>query len=123
MRCLPQNKRRMWLSKPGGLMELKDADGVGTGEFVQADWGEPEPLMINASSPSGVCSSKPYGIFASYDLSLVADSNEWGIKEGDRMWLSDEMPDPSEAKGAYTVDRVSPSLQFVSFGLSKAEGK
>ena len=123
MRCMESNKRRMWLSKPGGLVELTDDDGLGTGEYVQAEWSEPEPLMVNASAPSGARSAEPYGMFAAYDLSLVADGNRWGIEEGDRMWLRDDKPDPSDHKGAYSVERVSTSLQFVSFGLSKVEGK
>ncbi len=126
MRCLPANRRKMWLSKPSGLTELLDEEGYGTGEYVSG-WTEPVSLLINASTPSGACSAKPYGIFASYDLSLVADDNRWGIEEGDRMWLRDDCPvleDATDAaKGAYRVDRVSPSLNFVSFGLQKAEGE
>ena len=115
MRCMESNKRRMWLSKPGGLVELTDDEGLGTGEYVQVEWAEPEPLMVNASAQSGVRSAEPYGMFAAYDLSLVAEDNRWGIEEGE--------PDPSDRKGAYSVERVSTSLQFVSFGLSKVEGK
>ncbi len=126
MRCMPANRRRMWLSKPTGLTELVDEEGYGTGEYVNG-WTDPVSLLINASTPSGACSAKPYGIFASYDLSLVADENKWGIEEGDRMWRRDDKPDLSDpedaAKGSYKVDRVSPSLNFVSIGLQKSEGE
>lgn len=116
----------MWLSKPTGLTELVDEGGYGTGEYVNG-WTDPVSLLINASTPSGACSAKPYGIFASYDLSLVADKNKWGIEEGDRMWLRDDKPDLSDASDAarncYSVKRVSPSLNFVSIGLQKVEGE
>lgn len=116
----------MWLSKPTGLTEIVDEEGYGTGEYVSG-WTDPVPLLINASTPSGACSAKPYGIFASYDLSLVADDNRWGIEEGDRMWRRDDKPDLSDtvdsAKGSYKVDRVSPSLNFVSIGLQRTEGE
>ena len=126
MRCLPANRRRLWLSKPTGLTELVDEEGYGTGEYIN-EWTDPVSLLINASAPSGACSAKPYGIFASYDLSLVADENKWGIEEGDRMWCRDDKPDLSDtsdaARSCYTVKRVSPSLNFVSIGLQKVEGE
>lgn len=122
MRCLTRNMRQMWLSKPE-LTELVDAaTGLGTGEFVNG-WSEPESVRINASAPSGESESSPFGTASSYDLTLVADSNAWGIEEGNRMWLADAQPDASDTKSAYLVKRVSPSLNFVAFGLTRCEGK
>lgn len=127
MRCLEANKRTMWLSKPSQV-ELTDSEGIGTGEYVNG-WSAPERLRINASAPTGDSSSSPFGTQTAYDLTLVADGNEWGISEGCRMWLSEDAPSVDQASGipdmsgAYEVKRVSPSLNFCAFGLSRSDGR
>ncbi len=114
--------RQMWLSKPE-LTEVVDYEtGLGTGEYVNG-WSTPSGLRINASAPTGESESSPFGVSSTYDLTLVADSNAWGIEEGDRMWLSDPQPDVTDNRSAYLVKRVSPSLNFVAFGLTRCEGK
>lgn len=126
MRCLEANKRTMWLSKPTER-ELTDASGLGTGEYVNG-WSEPTRLLINAAPPTGDSSSSPFGTQVDYDLTCVADGNGWGIAEGDRMWLAETAPamrgdgNPDMAE-AYEVKRVSPSLNFCAFGLSRAGGR
>lgn len=111
----------MWLSKP--TPEEITEGGYGTGEYVST-WSEPVEVLINASPATGDASSSPFGIEESYDLSLVSGDNRWGIEEGDRMWLSDTAPDPDgDLADAYRVNRVSPSLDYVAFGLARAVGR
>ena len=122
---MERNKRTMWLST-FTKAELTDEDGVGIGEFVNK-WTEPVMVRINASAPSGGSDIEPFGTEVSYDLVLVSDGNPWGVKEGDTMWLSDDAPEVvngvPDMDGAYRVSRVSPSLSYVAFGLTKKGGE
>lgn len=121
MRCLERNKRLMWLSKPTSSEVVDDATGLGTGEYV-ATWSTPERVRINAAPQTGSADSSPFGTEVSYDLVLVADGNPWGITEGCRMWLRATEPDPEDARDAYEVRRVSPSINYVAFGLARRQG-
>lgn len=120
MRCLERNKRAVWLSS-FSTKEVEDEAGLGTGEYIQA-WSEPVAIRINVSAPSGSADSSPFGTAVDYDLVAVSDSNPWGMGEGDRVWLSSSAPDPSDTSDAYVVSRVSESINFVSFGLRRAQG-
>lgn len=121
MRCLERNKRQMWLSTYEEA-ELTDPDtGLGTGEYA-ASWSDPASVRINAAPQTGSSESSPFGTEVSYDLVLVADSNPWGIAEGCRMWLCATKPDPEDATDAYEVRRVSTSLNFCAFGLTRRQG-
>lgn len=122
MRCLERNKRLMWLSTFAEAELTDPATGLGTGEYAQA-WSDPVEVRINAAPQTGSAESGPFGTEVSYDLVLVADSNPWGIAEGSRMWLRDAKPDPEDAADAYEVRRVSPSLNFVAFGLTRRQGR
>lgn len=126
MRCMARNMRPMWLSKPV-RSEVVDEDGLGTGEYVNG-WTKPSSVLINASAPTGDSSSSPFGTQVAYDLALVAGENTWGIEEGDRMWLGQTMPEldglgqPS-MRDSYEVKRVSQSLNYVSFALTRTDGR
>jgi hypothetical protein len=114
----------MWLSKPSRT-EIMDGE-YGTGEYVNG-WSDTVEVRVNASAPSGDSSSSPFGTQVAYDLQLVAESNRWGIDEGDRMWLGDRPElladgQPSMS-GAYEVKRVSPSLNYCAFGLTRVDGR
>lgn len=126
MRCLERNKRRMWLSQPAGEEIVDPATGLGTGEYSSV-WSEPVEVRINAAPPTGDAESSPFGTEVAYDLVLVADGNPWGISEGDCLWLRDSAPAIDEGMpdmaDAYTVVRVSPSLNFCAFGLSRRQGR
>ena len=114
----------MWLSRQGQVELVDEATGLPTGERVAA-WGEPVEVLINAGPPTGDATGSPFGTDESYDLALVADSNPWGIREGDTMWLRDTAPDVAgspDMSCAYEVRRVSPSLNYVAFGLSRRHG-
>lgn len=121
MRVMQRNKRVMWHSK-FTEEEIVGEDGYPTGEY-SASWSDPERLLINVSHPTGSADSSPFGTDVSYDLVLVDDNNDGGIEEGDRMWFSDEKPDVASVKHCYEVKRVSPSLLFWSFALSKVNGR
>lgn len=120
MRCLERNKRAVWLSS-FSTKEVEDEAGLGTGEYVQV-WSEPKPIRINVSAPSGSSDSSPFGTAVDYDLVAISDSNRWGITEGDRVWVLPSSPDPNDTRNAYVVSRVSESINFVSFGLRRAQG-
>lgn len=125
MRCLERNKRTLWLSRREQSEIVDERTGLGTGEYASS-WTEPVEVRVNAAPPTGSAESSPFGTDADYDLALVAASNPWGIREGDTMWLRDEAPDVSgepDTSGCYEVVRVSPSLNFVAFGLSRRSGR
>ena len=121
MRCLERNKRQMWLSTYAEQELVDEETGLGTGECV-ASWSAPVSVRVNVAPQTGSAESSPFGTEVSYDLVLVADSNPWGIAEGCRMWLGPTKPDPEDAADAYEVKRVSPSLNFVAFGLTRRQG-
>ena len=116
---MERNRRAMWLSKPSRT-EIMDGE-YGTGEYVNG-WSDPVEVRVNVSAPSGDSSSSPFGTQVAYDLQLVAESNRWGI-----MWLGDKPElladgQPSMS-GAYEVKRVSPSLNYCAFGLTRVDGR
>lgn len=122
MRCLERNKRRMWLSKPTEGEVVDEATGLGTGELVQG-WSEPVPVRVNAAPQTGDASGSPFGTDAGYALVLVADGNPWGIEEGDVLWLRQTRPATDDFADAYTVVRVSTSINYVAFGLERRQGR
>lgn len=122
MRCLERNKRRMWLSKPTETEVVDEATGLGTGEYVSG-WSEPVPVRINAAPQTGDTSGSPFGNESGYALVLVADSNPCGIAEGDVLWLRDGEPSVDDFADAYTVVRVSTSINYVAFGLERRQGR
>lgn len=121
MRVMERNKRTMWLSKPT-RKQLLDDNGYRTGEYINT-WSEPVEYRVNVSAPSGDASSSPFGTNETYDLTLIDDNNKLDIAEGDRMWFSKEQPNVKDVNNCYEVKRVSPSLLFCSFGLTKVNGR
>lgn len=118
---MERNRRQMWLSRFEEREVVDEATGLGTGEYARA-WSEPMPVLINAAPQTGDASGSPFGTEAGYDLVLVADGNPWGIAEGCRMWLRPDRPSTTDADGAYEVRRVSASLSYTAFGLSRRQG-
>lgn len=121
MRCLARNRRRMWLSHPTQVELTDPATGLGTAEWVPS-WSEPEEVWANCAPPTGSSGSEPFGTDLGYSMAVVMEAGAADVREGDRMWLSGERPDPS-APGAYVVSRVAPSLNFVAVGLRSEAGR
>lgn len=117
----------MWWSKPDRREVVDPATGLGTGEWSD-DWTDPAELRVNAAPPTGDAEGAPFGTEVAYDLVLVADGNPDGIAEGDALWLRDSAPAQvapglPDMDDAYTVVRVSPSLNFCAFGLTRRQGR
>lgn len=110
----------MWLSHPEQV-ELTDPEtGLGTAEWVPS-WSEPVGIWASCAPPTGSSDSEPFGTDLGYSMAVVMGAGEADVREGDRMWLSDEPPaDP--ASGGWVVRRVAPSLNFVAVGLVAEAG-
>ena len=82
-------------------------------------------LKANVAPPKGDATSSAFGTDTNYDLIMVLDSDEVGIEEGWRVWLSPKFPDEQDIdySDAYIVERVSPSEHYVAVGLSVARGQ
>lgn len=125
MRCMERNRRDMWISRHEDV-ELTDADGLGTAEYVSR-WSKPTHLMANVSVPSGDASASPFGMSFDYDLSVVMSHNALGITEGDVMWALSEPETADDGQpvmsGAYDVVKVAQALNSVSLALKRREGR
>lgn len=127
MRVLARNRwREVWFLPPTGeLVELLDEDGYRTGEYM-AKRGELIKLKANVAPPTGDATLSPFGTDTNYDLVVVLDSDELGVKEGWRAWFSPDLPEEQEEmdySNSYIVKRVSPSEHYVAIGLEVARGQ
>lgn len=124
MRLMDRDKRDMWLSRFGDRVELVDGDGFGTGEY-RTPLSEPVRFRGNWAPPTGLASYAPFGTQVSYDVAVVLDDNDLGIREGDVVWLSepavgeDGQPDRN---GAYRVTRVASLWDAFAFALKSMGG-
>lgn len=86
MRLMDRNKRDMWLSRATGRTEILDAEGFGTAEY-RTSYSEPVRFRGNWAPPTGLATWAPFGTQVSYDVAVVLDDNDLGIREGDVVWL------------------------------------
>ncbi|MBY4798349.1 hypothetical protein K6V98_08320 [Collinsella sp. AGMB00827] len=120
MRCLERNKRSLWHASIESREVIDEPSGMGTGEWAE-QISDPVYFRANASAPKGDTTSSPFGLEAGYELVVVLDDAQ-GIKEGDIIWVSDKKPSATDRENAYTVVRVSRSLNYTALGLARRQG-
>ena len=117
MRTLKRNKQKVWYWLLAGETEIKDSNGLRTGEY-QKTYEAPKLLMANFSPATGNANIEPFGVNAEYShVILIAGKSD--IKEDTLVWLGD---DPSTAaEGFYRVVRVAESLNHTRIAIRETE--
>lgn len=125
MRCLRKNKQTFHYALYLGNEEIKNSDGLYTGER-KAKYGEPREMAANISaarnSSYGSVSTEEFGMDIQYDKVIVIDAPKCEIDEHTILCIDI----PFDVKDGimpydYVVVKAARSLNSVSYAIQRVE--
>lgn len=124
MRCLRRNQRPFYYAPFLGEVLLVDENGFDTGEYEKT-FGNPVKARATISPATGEITAQQFGGNVDYDNVLLVDKTDFPLDEYARLWI-DVVPviaqnGTTETPHDYVVKRVSRSLNFASYAISKVK--
>lgn len=121
MRCLSRNRTDVYYSQYIGETEIKDENGLLTGQF-KPKYSLPKKIRMNVSASRGTADVDIFGINSVYSKTLVSDVVDCQINEDSILWIGkkpDSNGDNGKVKHNYVVVSVARSLNSVTYAVKE----
>lgn len=112
MRNQLRNNQDVWYALYEGEYDLKDENGLRTGEKIQS-YSAPVCLRMNVSPARGTVDNGLFGIDTPYTKTLVTCDMDCPIKEDSVLWIG---ADPTGDYN-YVVVRIARSLNSIIYAV------
>ena len=120
MKTLKRNQTTIYYAKYISASDVTITDEWGnvleTGEKASA-YTEPAPFDLVVSPASGVTAEEMFGDLSKYDRILFTADKTCEINENSRIWVKAS----PEAPHDYVVKKVSESINFIAYAISRVE--
>lgn len=117
MRTVKRNKRPVAYAFYNGVTELKDEDGLLTGEY-EVNYTDPVKTLMNVSGGRGQADIAMFGLTQTFGRTATTEDLETPWNTETVMWIE---TDPDTEPFDYRVVAVSRTINQVVLALSEVE--
>ena len=120
MKCLKRNETTFYYALFKAVSKNTDTDGNYTGE-ESITYYTPVKMKANISDAMGYADLKQFGIAEQYKKTIITDDMDCPIAEDTILWVDTVPDDQGTTKNDYVVERVSKSLNHITYEIKKVK--